>query len=133
MNVNQNRNNYSADINIRISSREHPQILSINNKNIMCLKKKGYTVSDTTTKDSSYGSIWDRIVLVETLANRDRCFPKTLGVTELTELTKEKLINDCKECNVHTEIIYKYTNIFGNETQEKKILHWDKHYVDQLK
>jgi hypothetical protein len=114
MNVTQNRDNYSADVSIR--TRNSPQIISVNNKNIECLKQKGYIVNDTDNK--YYGGSWNRIVYVETGSK---------------ELPNEKLINDCKECNVHTEIIYKYDNIFWNEKQDKKTLYWHKCYTDQLK
>lgn len=118
------KNNYSGQVYIR--ERNYPHIRKITNKNIECLKNKGYYVNEKVDK-YSISSYWDNIAYLETINQSNRYLPKTI------ELSKEKLISNCKECDVYTEIIYDYDSIFGNEKQKKKKLYWHKYYKDELK
>lgn len=124
MKVTQTVNNYSANIDIR--RLNYPGIEKITNKNIDCLKQKGYSIFDYS-QHSMINGFWYNIVHLETIDKSNEYCPKAI------ELTKEKLIQDCKECDVYSEIIYKYDSIFGNEKQKKLILHWHKCYQDELK
>jgi hypothetical protein len=116
-------NTYSANVNIR--TKHYPIITRITNQNMACLKKKGYRISETP--DKNIYSSWHVITRLEMDDGSNGYMQK------YTPLLAEKLIADCKECNAHTEIIYKYDNEFGNEVQEKKKLYWHKCYVNELK
>ncbi len=118
------KNNYSAQVDIR--RRNYPKIKRITNQNIDCLNKKGYSVHQGLNK-YYYSNTWNTIGYLDTIDRTNRREPKVI------ELSKEKFISDCKECNVHTEIIYEYDSIFGNEKQKKKKLYWHKYYKDELK
>lgn len=118
------KNNYSAQIDIR--KKSNPHIIKITNKNIECLKNKGYSVKEKLDTRALY-VFWDNIAYLETVDTSNRYVPRAI------ELSKDTLIRDCKECNVHTEIIYEYDDLFGNEKQTKKKLYWHKCYVDELK
>ncbi len=117
------KNNYSANVEIR--QKGYSKIKRITNHNIECLKNKGYTVDEESNK-FLYSS-WSKQAYLETVDTTNRYLPKVV------DLPKEKLIRDCKECNVHSEIVYEYDNIFGNEKQAKKKLYWHKCYIDELK
>lgn len=116
-------NNYSANVDIR--RQNYPNIQKITHKNIDCLKQKGYSIVDYT-HNSMINGLWYKMVNLKAIDTNDK-YPKVI------ELTKEKLIQDCKECDVSSEIIYSYDSIFGNEKQKRKNLYWHKCYQDELK
>lgn len=117
----------SANIQIRrniISG--YGDIHTIKHKNIEELKKKGYSVYED--KDNKYicSYTWHRFVSLETVDRTDKFYPKEI------DLPKDKLIADCKECDVYTEIIYRYNNVFGNEKYDKQKLYWHKNFKEEL-
>jgi hypothetical protein len=132
-------NDYSANINMRINANidRYVCIKKIINKNIECLKNKGYLINENLnegylihTNFNKYlltPYFWNNITYLETVDYSYSLIPRTF------KLSKEKLIKDCKECNVHTEIIYEYDDIFLNEKQNKKEFYWHECYKDKLK
>ena len=111
------QNDDGHSVNVYIRAKNYPKITRITNQNMTCLKKKGYSIIEML--DSGIYSNWRNIT--------------TLKMPDNTNIYKENFIADCKECDAHTEIIYKYDNEFGNEVQSKKKLYWSKCYVDELK
>lgn len=114
MKVSQNDSQSAA---VYVRAKKYPHVTKIINQNTACLKTKGYYIIEML--DTGIYSNWHEITNLSA--------QKSIGVS------KEKLIADCKECDTHTEIIYKYDNEFGNEVQKKKKLYWHKCYVDELK
>ncbi len=89
--------------------------LHIEHKNVECLLNKGYSVID-----SNYGhrvtyihSDWKKVIYVDN--------PNI-----------KQLLADCKECNVHTEIRYKWDDIAKNERTGSKTLYWHKCYKEEM-
>ena len=103
-------NPYSANVDVR--TKHYPAITRITNQNMECLKRKGYRISET--HDKNMYSNWYIIARLEVIDSSNRYIQKH------SPLPAEKLIANCKEYDVHTEIIYKYDNEFGNEVQEQK-------------
>jgi hypothetical protein len=104
----------TASINI-IQTRS-PNIRHINTNNTDCLKNKGY---DVNLRLPGYidSHLWYGI-----------------GNIKKDGMTGQRLIADCKECQVNTEIIYEYNNILlGNKVQlDRKQLYWHKNFKDEL-
>ncbi len=50
-----------------------------------------------------------------------------------SEESIEQILKDCKECDVHTEITYRFNDIFENEHASKTSLRWHKYYQEELK
>lgn len=75
--------------------------------NIDCLKSRGHFVK--TESVYTYYRYWT-------------------NVANIYHDDIEKILADCKDCNVYTEVVYERTNIFGNEVQESQTLYWHKHY-----
>ncbi len=108
---------------VKIRKQNYPSVKKITHKNIEGLKEKGYTIYNYTDNYTlRYDHIWHNIIDIST-----KYYLKNI------DITKDKLIEDCKECDVYTEIIYNYNTIFGNEKQAIKKLYWSKHYVEELK
>ncbi len=91
--------------------------LRIEHKNVECLLKKGYSITDP-----NYGyrvtyiySNWEKVMFV------DR-----------ENFNIKQLLTDCKECNVHTEIRYKWEDIVKNERSGSKQLYWHKCYKEEM-
>jgi hypothetical protein len=109
-------------VNIRYKG-SYPRIHSLKHYNSECLRKKGYTVQEV---EQPFRQVylsdfsWDSFATIEKL---DRS----------SNILKEKIVPDCKMCNVYTEIIYSYDNFFGKEVQAKNTLYWHKNYVEELK
>jgi hypothetical protein len=108
--------------NVHIRTKHYPTITQISNENMACLKKKGYRIYETL--DKNIYSNWRAIARLE-MQDKDPVLPDSV--------VAEKVIADCKECNAHTEILYRYDNEFGNEVQQKKKLYWHKCYMNELK
>ncbi len=102
---------------VHIRAKNYPHITKITNQNSACLKNKGYRIIEML--DRGIYSSWHKITHID--------------IQKSIDMPKEKFIADCKECDTHTEIIYKYDNEFGNEVQKKNKLYWHKCYVDELK
>lgn len=98
-----------CDVSIR-NRGGYPSHEKTTHHNIDCLKKKGYFLK---TNSFYRYSDWNDVVNVY-------------------EDDIEKLLADCKECNVHTEIAFEYTNMFGNEVQDSQKLYWHKKYQKEL-
>jgi len=91
----------------------YPNAVKITNKNINRLIEKGYTIK-TKEEDNSY-STWSPIVSIDK-----------------KNVTIKQFINDCKECNVYTEVIYNYNTIISNnEKQKTKNFNWDIYYKNE--
>lgn len=111
-----NRNTLNVDIRYK---NGFPCIRSLKHFNTDLLQKKQYSISQKPP--SYYGGVYLSNLSWDTFA--------TIGKKD----TIDKFIEDCKECDVYTEIIYSYDNFFGNEVQAKKKLYWHKNYVEELK
>ena len=97
---------YPNIYNVSIRCRGYASVELIKHHNIDCLKAKGCFVNTASVTINHY---WTNVA---TIRHDDI----------------EKLLAECIECNVHTEVVYERTNIFGNEVQESQKLYWHKHY-----
>jgi hypothetical protein len=114
------KNEYAADVNIR--SHNYPRITKISNQNMDCLERKGYAVREDGGNGCISSISWYQIAYLEA----DRA-----NESKTVKLSKEKFLNDCKECDIYTEIIYGHDTIFGNEKQVKKKLRWTNCYEEE--
>ncbi len=86
----------------------------VKHNNIDCLRQKGYNVK--IYEPPSYTHYYDH--------NRARIE---------SEESIEQILKDCKECDVHTEITYRFNDIFRNERTSKTSFRWHKYYQEELK
>jgi hypothetical protein len=117
-----------ADIdeaNIYIRTDKYSIINNIEHKNIECLEKKGYKLRNPSYNIYNNLHINDYWTFVKVLSKDSN---DTDSIYK-TQLTKDILIEDCKECNVYTDISYKYNDILNNEV---KRVYWYKCYKDEL-
>ena len=113
---------YTMKIRNKSPFRGHKVILYLKNgftheefvkhKNIDCLRQKGHNVR-----------IFER---------RNRYSDNDCACVDSKEPI-EKILEDCKQCDVHTEISYRFYDMFRNEITRKKSFRWHKQYQEELK
>lgn len=99
---------------VLIRRKKGGDVHKIKHKNIQKLIEKGYDINTEPNPIINYK--WNTIITLQK-----------------ENMTKEKLITDCKECDVYTTIVYGYDGVFGNEKYDKKKLYWHKNYQEELK
>ena len=95
-------------------SKGFPNGIRVEQKNLECLLKKGYHITNNSRYGDTY--IYDRWQEIYYVENTDI----------------KKLLADCKECNVHTEIRYKWDDVLKNERTGSKKLYWHKCYKEEM-
>lgn len=111
MQLQKNPVDYGNRYNVSIRCNGYASHEITKHHNIDCLKAKGYAI--TIEQVYNYNHYWT-------------------NVANIYHDDIEKILADCKECNVYTEVVYERTNMFGNEVQESQKLHWHKHYQKEL-
>jgi hypothetical protein len=103
---------YTAGVNIR--SINYPNLVKITNHNLDCLERKGY---DLNKKNNHYFlHLWSPIV----------------SLNKAQPISTDELVKDCRECNVSTEIYYKYDSFLHNEVNKKIKFEWANCVKDEI-
>ena len=102
----------TAGVNIR--SINYPNLVKIKNHNLDCLQKKGYELN--YKNNLHFLHLWSPIV----------------GIHKQTPISTDELVKDCRECNVSTEIAYKYDSFLHNEVHKKVHFEWAKCVKDEI-
>jgi hypothetical protein len=100
-------------------------IINIHHKNTEKLVKKGYQLF-LTEYPKIHTDVWS------SLGNIMKLDPVLRYRTET--IHKYEFIEDCEECDVHTEVTcYKHGELFQNPEKETAKHYWHKSFVNKLK
>lgn len=89
----------------------------VKHNNIECMRQKGYNVQ--IYEQPSYRRYYN-------YGNNCAARIESKGPIE-------QILEDCKQCDVHTEITYRFNDMFRNEITRKTSFRWHKHYAEELK
>jgi hypothetical protein len=108
-------------VNIKTKEPNGPVVLKRTSHNIDCLLAKGYKLQNVNERKSLSTKTYNLCNVWQTDKN-NKSIP----------ILKDEFIADCKECNVSTDVHYKYKTIFKNKKLVKKNIMWHKSFEDRL-
>jgi len=99
---------------VQVRSINYPNLVKITNHNLDCLQQKGYKLNTDNNPYVSYS--WTPIV----------------ALNKRTPVSKYEFTEDCRKCNVSTEISYRYDSFLHNEVHKKIKIEWAKCVKDEI-
>jgi len=99
---------------VQVRSINYSNLVKITNHNLDCLVKKGYELNTDNNSYVSYS--WTPIV----------------ALNKRTPVSKDEFTEDCRKCNVSTEIFYRYDSFLHNEVHKKIKFEWAKCVKDEI-
>jgi len=104
-------NRYDTAFDVQLKKRNFAQTVSVEHNNVECMKNKGY----------------HNILESENYRRNTYSFRGQ-------DMSKDRLINACIECDTNTVVHYKYKNpIFGGTKHVTKTFKWKDYYQDRIK
>ena len=120
---------YNTDKFVNVNTKEprFPDVKKRENHNTECLLSKGYRIMPKNKRKLSSHKTYNICSLSKTEGGKDPTKSQ-----DYLPIDKQQFLEDCKACNVYTEVHYKSTTILGNKKLVKKNLMWHEHFEDRL-
>lgn len=120
LSVKQHKYHPDEFINVNTKEYRHPKVYKRISHNTDCLLQKGYRINNENKHK------------VMSFKTYNICSINRFEDGKTSTISKEQFLEDCKACNVYTEVVYSYNNLLGNKKVAHKKLMWHKNFEERL-